>query len=266
MRTGAHAQAWGPYPAADPRERPVTVQRPDPERDAAEVARATEELLDSAAKLSAQELAGPSLLPGWTRGHVLSHLARNADALVNLLTWARTGQETPMYADAATRDRDIEAGAARTGEEHLADLRDSAGRFAAAVADLPPAAWAAQVAMRSGRVIAAAEIPWRRLTEVRLHHVDLDAGHGTADLPADFTDRELAWVVDGLAAHEGIAPVRLRDTGSGAAWDLGAAGEPELTVAGPAHALLAWVSGRGPGDGLDVSPAGHPLPALPPLG
>jgi maleylpyruvate isomerase len=244
----------------------VTVQRPDPDADAAEVAAATEQLLDTAAKLSAEDLAGPSLLPGWSRGHVLSHVARNADALVNLLTWAGTGEETPMYADEATRDRDIETGAGRPPADQLADLRESAGRFAAAAAALPPAAWATQVAMRSGRVVAAAEIPWRRLIEVRLHHVDLDAGHSPDDLPAAFADRELAWVVDGLTAHEGVAPVRLRDTGTGSSWDLGAAEEPELTVSGTARALLAWVSGRSSGGGLDVSPAGAVLPVLPPLG
>jgi maleylpyruvate isomerase len=243
----------------------VTVQRPDPERDAAEAAAATEQLIDSAAGLSAEDLAAPSLLPGWTRGHVLAHVARNADALVNLLEWARTGEETPMYPDAATRDRDIEAGAARSLEEHLEDLRDSAARFTAAASGLPPAAWASQVAMRSGRVVAAAEVPWFRLVEVRLHHVDLDAGHTVDDLPADFADRELAVVVDGLAGHEGVAAVRLRDTGSGASWDLGAAAEPELTVAGPARALLGWVSGRSDGAGLDVTPGGRPLPVLPPL-
>jgi maleylpyruvate isomerase len=243
----------------------VTVQRPDPDRDAADVAEATEQLLDAAAKLSAEDLSGPSLLPGWTRGHVLCHVARNADALGNLLTWAETGEETPMYADAAARESGIEAGAGRPPAEHLDDLRESAGRFAAAVAALPPAAWATQVAMPSGRVIAAAEIPWWRLIEVRLHLVDLDAGHTADDLPAGFADRELAWLVDGMTAHEGVAPVRLRDTGSGASWDLGAAAEPELTVAGPARALLAWLSGRSRGDGLDITPAGHPLPVLPPL-
>lgn len=244
----------------------MTVQRPDPDRDAADVAEATEQLIDTAAELSAEDLSGPSLLAGWTRGHVLCHVARNADALVNLLTWAETGEETPMYADAAARDRDIEAGAGRAPAEQLEDLRQSADRFAAAVAKLPPAAWAGQVAMRSGRVIAAAEIPWRRLIEVRLHHVDLDAGPTADDLPAAFVDRELAWIVDGLTAHEGVAPVRLHDTGSGASWELGAAAEPELTVSGPARALLAWLSGRGKGDRLDVSPAGLPLPVLPPLG
>ena len=243
----------------------VTVPRPDPQRDAAAAREATARLLDAAAALPAAALAEPSRLPGWTRGHVLSHLARNADGLTNLLTWARTGRETPMYAGVEARRSDIEAGAGRAQAEHLADLRDSAERFAAAVEAMPPAAWAAQVTMLSGLVIAAAEVPWRRLVEVRLHHVDLDAGYDCADLPADFAARELAHLLDGLTAHEGIAPVELHDTGSGEKWTIGAAAEPDMTVSGSCHELLAWVSGRGDGTGLSVVPDA-PLPTLPPLG
>ena len=44
------------------------------------------------------------LLPGWTVGHVLTHVARNADAYTNLLTWARTGVETPAYASPEARE------------------------------------------------------------------------------------------------------------------------------------------------------------------
>jgi maleylpyruvate isomerase len=243
----------------------VTVPPPEPERDAAAVQEATEELLASAATLSPAALAGPSRLPGWTRGHVLAHLARNADALRNLLTWARTGEETPMYASPEARDADIEAGAGRPLLEQLADLRATADRFARATAELPPAAWATQVTVRSGRVMAAAEIPWRRLIELRMHHVDLDAGYDCADLPQDFADRELAHLLDGLTGHEGIAAVELRDTGSGRTWTIGAAAGPELTVSGSCRELLAWVSGRSRGEGLSVTPD-VPLPALPPLG
>ncbi|MEV6009214.1 maleylpyruvate isomerase family mycothiol-dependent enzyme [Streptomyces sp. NPDC051976] len=243
----------------------MTVQRPDPAADTAAVHDATAQLLDAVAALSDAALAEPSLLPGWTRGHLLAHLARNADSLVNLLTWARTGDETPQYASGEARDREIEEGAGRPLDAQLADLRATARRWAEAAEQVPPPAWAAQVAMRSGRVIAAAEIPWRRLVEVRLHHVDLGIGYTTADLPADFAGRELALLADGLVGHEGVAAVRLRDTDSGAGWDIGAADAPDLTVSGPTRALLCWLSGRGPGDGLTASPDG-PLPVLPPLG
>jgi maleylpyruvate isomerase len=244
----------------------VTVQRPDPARDTEALREATARLTGAAAALNAEDLAGPSRLPGWTRGHVLAHLSRNAEALTNLLTWARTGEETPMYASAEAREAAIEAGAGRPPAEQLKDLRDSAERFAAAWAELPPAAWAAQVTVRSGRVIAAAEIPWLRLVEVLLHHVDLDTGYRCADLPADFAARELAYLLDRLTGHEGVAAVELHDTGSGRTWEIGAATEPEVKVGGSTHDLLAWVSGRGGGEGLAVAPAGAALPVLPPLG
>lgn len=242
----------------------MSVQRPDPVNDAAAVRVATARLLDAVATLDPATVAGPSLLPGWTRGHVLTHMARNADALVNLLTWARTGEETPAYASMEAREKDIEDGAGRPPAELVADLRAAAERFSAAVEAMPAQAWAAQVRLRGG-VMPAAEIPARRLAEVNLHHVDLDIGLTCADLPTDFTTRQLAALLDGLAAREGIAAVRLRDTGTGATWDIGAAAHPELTVEGTTGALLAWVAGRSEGDDLTPSPD-VPLPVLPPLG
>ncbi|HEX2301338.1 MAG TPA: maleylpyruvate isomerase N-terminal domain-containing protein, partial [Pseudonocardiaceae bacterium] len=77
------------------------------------------------------ELSGPSRLPGWTRGHVVTHLARNAEGLTRLLTWARTGVETPMYPSREARAADIEAGAGRPPAEQLDDLCRTAAAFAA---------------------------------------------------------------------------------------------------------------------------------------
>ena len=77
------------------------------------LAAATGRLLASASTLSDAQAREPSLLPGWSRGHVLTHIARNADGMVNLLRWARTGTQTPMYASAQSRAADIEAGAGR---------------------------------------------------------------------------------------------------------------------------------------------------------
>jgi maleylpyruvate isomerase len=111
----------------------------------AELASATNQLLATAASLSDADLAAPSLLPGWTRGHVLTHVARNADSHINLLTWARTGDRTPQYPSVEAREAEIEAASARSAARQLADLDDSAGRLAAAIRDLPQAAWSAQV-------------------------------------------------------------------------------------------------------------------------
>ena len=81
----------------------------DPLGLSGDIEQATSRLLASVRDI--QDVGAPSRLPGWTQGHVLTHIARNADGAVNLLTWARTGVVTPQYASWAAREADIEAGA-----------------------------------------------------------------------------------------------------------------------------------------------------------
>ncbi|WP_030840919.1 maleylpyruvate isomerase family mycothiol-dependent enzyme [Streptomyces hygroscopicus] len=238
-------------------------------RDALAVRQATERLLTAVAALDDASLASASALPGWTRGHVLAHLARNADALVNLLTWARTGEETPMYADAETRDAEIRRDAARPLAVHLDDLRTSASRFDAAVAALPPERLPYELTLRGGVPERAAALPLRRLAEVELHHVDLGIGYTVADLPATFVQDQLAVLIGTrFAGRPDIPPLRLaigpaesdiRHTGRPMA-----PGESPVTVAGSPTALLGWLTGRT--DGSDLSCPGGPLPVLPALG
>jgi maleylpyruvate isomerase len=152
---------------------------------------ATARLLDAVARLDDEAVRKPSLLPGWTRGHVLTHIARNGDALRNLLTWARTGVETPAYPSDDARDRDIEDGAARSAAELLADLSESATAFRGAVAAVPDDAWQVVVRIR-GSELPAEQVFVRRLVEVELHHTDLDIGYRAADWPAAFAAMELA--------------------------------------------------------------------------
>ncbi|HTF12608.1 MAG TPA: maleylpyruvate isomerase N-terminal domain-containing protein, partial [Asanoa sp.] len=112
----------------------------DPLSLMAEVNRATERLIATAAGFDEAAVAAPSALPGWTRGHVLAHVARNADGLRNLLTWARTGVVTPQYAP-GQREADIAAQAGRPAAVHLADIRESAQAYAAAADALTPQQW-----------------------------------------------------------------------------------------------------------------------------
>src|SRR3954471_6247500 len=106
-----------------------------------DVDRATDNLLRAAADLDPAVVSAPSALPGWTTGHVLTHVARNADAYTNLLTWARTGVETPAYASPSARVEGIDAGAGRPLAEQIADLRAAHERFADAGAAMPAEAW-----------------------------------------------------------------------------------------------------------------------------
>lgn len=151
----------------------------------------TERLLTAAARLGDADMRAPSLLPGWTRGHVLTHLARGGNALTNLLTWARTGVETPAYRSQEAREADIEAGAGRPAAELVADVSESAAAFRAAVDALPEERWSFPVRALAGPEFPAAQLLARRLTELVLHHTDLDIGYGPADWPHEFTTMDL---------------------------------------------------------------------------
>ncbi|WP_233608228.1 maleylpyruvate isomerase family mycothiol-dependent enzyme [Nocardia stercoris] len=233
----------------------------------------TRRLLDAVATLSDADVPQPSLLPGWTRGHVLAHLSRNADGLVNLMLWARTGIETPQYASPALREADIEAGAPRPLTEQLIDLRAAADRWLALARSMPESGWHATVRSRTGKEFPAELVPWLRLRETEIHHVDLNIGYLPVDWPVDFVARMLAEVVAGLHAEvphrpagakpmtsdpEHPAPpsftIRATDTGYTATVGY----DPTTTVSGPAALLLAWLIGRHDGSGLTGD-----LPRLP---
>jgi maleylpyruvate isomerase len=193
---------------------------------------------------------------------VLSHVARNADALGNLLRWATTGVETPMYPSADERAADIDAGAQRGPDEIVEDLRAAAERFSAVVTAVPDEAWERQVRMgaaAAGRTIPARRALWERLKELELHHVDLAAGYTPADWSPWFVDRALAETVRRFGRRDDVPELTL--VVDGTTERLGSGGS--LTVSGPATSMLGWLTGRTRGDGLDVDPAG-PLPALPP--
>ncbi|WP_267241335.1 maleylpyruvate isomerase family mycothiol-dependent enzyme [Streptomyces sp. PR69] len=226
----------------------------DPVRDLASVRDATDRLLSAAAALDDAAVAAPSRLPGWSRGHVLAHVARNADALVNVL------EGRPMYESAEAREADIERDARRPLAEHLADVRESADRFqsrGAAVSD-----WARAVELRNGVTDTAARLPFRRLIEVELHHVDLGFGYELEDLPGDFTSREIEFLTQRFSGLAAVPPV-LVSSADGGQWRTGGTEGAEIKVSGAAPALLGWLAGRR--DGADLHTSGGPLPTLPPL-
>jgi maleylpyruvate isomerase len=202
-------------------------------------------------QLTDEELAAPSPLPDWSRAHVVAHLARNADALGNLLTWARTGVETPMYPSREVRDAEIAATAALPAAELRADFVASCARFAEAVETMPEDAWTADVRNMPGTSIPVTDVPWMRAKEIWVHGVDLDAGLSFADLPADFA----AALVDdvlGLFAERGQAPdLTVTATDAGRTWGSGG-----TRVHGPVTAVAAWLT-RDDASGLhgDVPPA-----------
>jgi maleylpyruvate isomerase len=152
---------------------------------------ATQRLLGTARVITEPDLRQPSLLPGWTRAHVLAHLARNADAMRTLLVGARTGQDRPAYPSSEARDADIERGAAQEAKDLAADVADSAMALRTIARQLPDQAWVCSVRVPGSARFPAVQLLTRRLVEVELHHCDLAAGYNPADWPDSFASLEL---------------------------------------------------------------------------
>lgn len=177
---------------------------------------ATATMLAAVDRLDDAAFGAPSPLPGWTTGHIVAHLHLNAEAIGRLVTWARTGLETPMYASPAQRNDDIEAGARLAAGDLRRLVAASARALDEAFATLTPAMWECPVVTAQGRTVPATELIWIRTREVAVHAVDLGAGVTFDDLPPDVVTRLVNEVV-----------ARRLDAGEGpslAAWLTGRAG------------------------------------------
>ena len=141
----------------------------------------------------------PSLLPGWSVGHVLTHIARNAESVVWRLEGAARGELRDQYPGGlAQRTADIEAGAGRTAEALAADVRQTSAAVELVLAELPAAAWDAPSRTSRGVVESSRDAVFSRWREVVVHHGDL--GLGPVPLPPDLVGtwlpRELPRLVE----------------------------------------------------------------------
>lgn len=223
----------------------------------AAVERATMRLMATVRELDEPAVHAPSLLPGWTRGHVLSHLARNADGCVNLLLWARTGVEHSMYPSAADRAEAIEEGAGRSLRLLEEDLIASCTRLTDACRALPPQAWSAEVVTAPGKPVLAYEVLRSRLLEVWVHLVDLNHGVGFADIPEPDVEVLLDDAVRQFAGRPDTPGCTV--TAGQRTWTLGRPDERGRRVTGKPGAVLGWLLGRTGGAQLEGD-----VPDLPP--
>jgi maleylpyruvate isomerase len=222
-----------------------------------ELAVATGALLGDVGGLSDRDVRGASLLPGWSRGHVLTHLARNAEGGVRLLRWARTGEPGYEYESLAARAAAIEAGAGRGAGELAEDVRVTSEALVAEAAAVPPEGWRRVVRWTAGQETEAALVLPSRLGEVLIHHVDLDIGYG----PGGFVRDQLPRLVEHLGAREPAEPaVAIVGTDTGRAFVIGDGRRG--TVSGAEAEVLGWLFGRSDGSGLGWGGEGE-LPGVP---
>lgn len=156
-------------------------------------AAATARLLHTLDGLTDEQARRPSLLPGWSVGHVLTHLARNADSVVRMVEAAQRGDVVFQYAE-GQREREIEEGSGRSADELVGDVTRAADAVARTVAATSDDVWATGMCkVRSGDAPINV-VPLRRWREVELHHADLGLGFTYADMSPEYVTREQSGV------------------------------------------------------------------------
>jgi maleylpyruvate isomerase len=211
-----------------------------PERSVAGARSATGRLLLTLDGLDDSSVDRPSLLPGWTVGMVLTHLARNADSHVRLFRAALVEKAVNRYpGGAAQRTREISAGRTRSVSDVAADVRTAAATLDAVWQEVLDAPHAAAVWDIVGRAIDRDEpvrrLPWLRWREVEVHHADLGIDAFTYDdWSTEYVRREL----------------RLAEMAWRASQSMGMTPLPAAALSLSPHRRLAWLLGRITVDGL----------------
>ena len=195
--------------------------------DLRHIDQATSRLLTSIATVNDEQITAPSRLPGWTVGHCLTHIARNADGIAKLVIWAVTDVRTPMYPSMESRDAEIDQGAGRSATALREDVAASASRLSTAMTELAQADSAALERLvifgapppSTPPNTPASQLGFARWREVTIHHADLGLpDFGYADFDDEFVARTLAFIEDRSGP---------------------------VNVSGPAVDLLTWRLGRG---------------------
>jgi maleylpyruvate isomerase len=223
-----------------------------PARWLARCARSHREIEAAVRSLSGEDVRQPSLLPGWSRALVITHIARNADGVRHMAEAARDGRAEPMYPGGAEqRDAGIEAGADRSRAELLADLEGAQRELESVWDAMPVEKWTEGIGYRLAGPATMSDMVFVRWREVAVHTIDIgfpgtDPRAQWRALDPDYLEEEWRWTTAGLAERvpkdhtlvlaPGDRPARAFGTG------------PEvIVVRDPVPDVLAWLTGRAHG-------------------
>jgi maleylpyruvate isomerase len=198
---------------------------------------ATQRLLGFTIGMAEDEWHSPTALPGWSRAHVATHLARSAEHLSRVTETVLAGLPQPPELVAGQRSTDLETGADRDGLALQIDMDTTAGALQAEIEKVTD--WSRPVRLH-GLSLTLAAVPLARLHEVCVHHLDLDGAYSADAVDPAAAAWLLRWVLDLLADADLPA---LRVEGDSLAADLGR-GEERRRVSGSDARLWAWLSGR----------------------
>jgi maleylpyruvate isomerase len=217
---------------------------------------ATQRLVRTVDGFQGDDWQAPSLLPGWTRAHLVAHLALNAEALTRALRGvvadsSESGPRT-MYDSDEQRQGDIDELAAADASELRDRLLSGTTELFDAISSVPASGWDGRVERTpGGRSMSTASLPGMRLRELEIHHVDLDAGYTTDDWSPGFAEH----LLDAMSKRVSERTFEVRPLDSDRTWLIGTAdGEyPVPVVTGPATDLGWWLTGRPARDTVSCS-------------
>src|SRR5258706_4500329 len=206
----------------------------DLERDLAGVARAQAVLIADLQGLGDDQVGQPSVLPGWTVGHVVTHIGRNAEGHVRMPTAAARGEVAAMYPGGREqRTNDIEAGSQRSATALVADVTATVAELAATWASMPDIAWSGHGELVGGEVLIS-DLPFIRWREVAVHHSDLGIGFTWSDWDPEYVRVELVRSTMLWASRKPMGMTEL----------------PQAALAVSPHHRAAWLPARAQLDGL----------------
>jgi maleylpyruvate isomerase len=210
----------------------------------ARIGAATGKLLVTVSGLDDVAMSQPSLLPGWDRALVVTHLAANADGLRRALEAAARGEIGEIYPGGApAREAEIQAGRGQPALVLERRLREACDRLASALVAADDDVWHKPAIHISGEVKIGPGPIVGRLREVEIHHVDLNCAYSPEDWPFQWVveemDRAMLGLPDRLPADMAVV---LAATDGDQHWVAGSG--DAIEIAGSTAQLFAWVIGR----------------------
>ncbi|KRF11620.1 hypothetical protein ASG90_18075 [Nocardioides sp. Soil797] len=208
-----------------------------------DVHEATDALLRTVDEMTPEDYAAPSLLPDWSRAHVVSHIAMNARCFARAIEGAVHGPSVPVYASPEARDADIAEAAKLPADELREFLFDACGTWRDTVEDLSEGDLGAEIERTPGGPrLTISDGLLARWREVEIHHADLGMGWTPDDWSTDFVDEVLPGLVEFRSEEVDLSlesPEGTIQVGAGGA-----------TIRGSRARLAWWLMGRGAGEGL----------------
>lgn len=181
----------------------------------------------------------PTALPGWTRGHVLAHIAHVSNAVARQVEYALRGEKIEFYdGGQGGRTQAIEMNAGHTAAEHSAYISTALTRALMVLSSLDESQWTLPVSYRNGDVRGVALAYWRELV---IHLADLQLGRG----PETWSKEFCLYLIEFLSVRV-PAGLRLKLLPLGLAPMTIGAGTQAVSVSGMLTDIVAWLSGRTP--------------------